>query len=503
MKSITSIKHIIVAILLVCLVVMAGCTSNEPTTTPTTTKGDDAKVTFVVADKTNWDKEVSINGFGYTLAVNLKDGGVIELVGTCTGKAQAAAGGQQGGSSDGEGTTTGAQGGETVEPTTEAPMTDAEKAAKNFTKTGTWTYETGYGYTITIDGITTKTNFDKASARHYFYMEINHDGASTGMIQFQGKDPGFLKEIASDYKEFEIRDAKIIFTATGNTATGNASTTALYLEKDGAANSKVQSGSSTTYTRGSWVENADKSITLTIGGSTYNVDYCDVSGKEGYRVTYSSNTMYYTLSGAEVTYTEEDFNGKVVATLQCAEQDYTLELTEKGFAVLKEKGAVSTTGKYTKAGDVYTVTLNGVDYVSEGNTITISFEKAGDSCNTTTVNRLFNLDGTVPEGGAAPVETQPAEGGEGSEGSEGTEGEPVESTPAEGEGSEGSEGEPVESTPAEGEGSEGSEGTEGQPAESTPAEGEGSEGGEGAEGSEGGEGAEGSEGGEGSEGSEG
>lgn len=479
MKSISGIKRIIVAILLVCLVVLSGCTGGNETTAPTDPQGSDAKLTFVVADKTNWDKEVTLDGYSYTLAVNLKDGGVLELVGTCTGKAQAAAtGGQQGGSSDGEetGEAAGEAGGEAAGneetvPETEAPMTDADKAAKNFTKTGTWVYEAGYGYTVTIDGVTTKTNFDKASARHYFYMDITHNGSSTGLIQFQGKDTGFLKEIASDYEVFELRDAKIVFEAYGNTTTGNASTTSLYLEKDGTANSNVQSGSSTTYTRGSWVENADGSITLTIGGSVYNVDYCDVSGKEGYRVTYSSTTMYYTLSGAEVSYTDEDFNGKVVVTMQCAEQDYTLEVTERGFAVLKENGSVSTTGKYVVTDGIYTVTLSGVDYVSEGNTITISFEKAGDSSNTTTVTRTFNLDGTVPEASV----TDPTEGGEpvegGEEGSEGTEGS---------EGAEGTEPtEPVETQPVEG-GEESSEGTEGT---------EGTEGSEGAEGSEGSEGA--------------
>ena len=465
MKSINGIKRVIAAILMICLVLMAGCTGGE-TNTPTSGEpaGQDAKLTFVVADKTNWDKEITLNGFGYTLNVNLLDGGTLELVGTCTGRAQAAAGGQQSGSEGGETE-------ETEAPATEAPLTDAEKAAKNFTKTGTWTYEAGYGYTLTIDGYTTKTNWDKASGRHYFYAEVNHDGASTGLIQFQGKDSTFRNEVAADYEDFEIRDAKIIFTASGNTATGNASQTNLYLEKDGTANSVAVSGSSTTYTRGTWVENANKSITVTIGGSEYVAAYCDVAGKEGYRITYSSSTMYYTLSGAEVEYTDEDFNGKVIATLQCAEQDYTLELTEKGFAVLKQNGAVDSTGSYTKDGDVYTVSIAGGTFVSEGNTITISYEKQGDSSNTTTVSRLFNLDGTVPEG-SAPAEggDQPAEGTEDSEGGEGTEdsegGETAEATnPAEGtENSEG--GEATEPTEAPAEGTEDSEGGESEGGES-------------------------------------
>ena len=467
MKSITSFKRVIVAILAVCLILLSGCTAGGDETTPPASdpSTSDAKITFVVADKTNWDKEVTLNGYTYTLNVLIKDGGVLELVGTCTGKAQAATGGQETGSSDGE-TTDGAAGettGATEAPATEAPMTDAEKAAKNFTKTGTWTLEAGYGYTLTIDGYTTKTNWDKASGRHYFYADINHDGASTGLIQFQGKDSGFRNEVAADYEDFEVRDAEVIFTASGTTTTGNASQTNLYLEKDGSANSVVISGSSTTYTRGSWVKNENGSLTVSIGGSDYDVAYCDIAGKEGYRITYSSSTMYCTLSGAEIEYTDEDFNGKVIATLQCAEQDYTLELTEKGFAVLKENGAVSSTGSYTKDGDVYTVSIAGGIFVSEGNLITISYEKQGDSSNTTVVNKTFALDGSIPEA-ADPVETQPTEGTEDSEGGEATE--PAETVPTETEGSEGSEGteatEPAETVanetvPAGTEGSEGSE----------------------------------------------
>lgn len=414
MKSITGIRRMIAAILAICLVLLTGCTGDvEPTTPGTDPVTEEYKLTFVVADKTNWDKVINIGDYAYTVSVNFNEDGTLAVVGTCVDRAQAQSGGQGGPGGSG-----GGESEETDPPETQAPMTDAEKAAQNFTKTGTWVYETGYGYTVTIDGYTTKTNWNKASGRHYFYAELNHNGVSTGLIQFQGKDSDFRKEVAADYVDFEERDAKLIFTTTGTTGNGNASSTFLYLENDGTVNSVVNSGSSTTYTRGAWVENADKSLTVNLGGSVYNVDYCDVAGKEGYRITYSSATMYYTLSGAEVAYTDEDFNGKTVATLHCAEQDYTLVLTEKGFAVLMEGNSTAVAGKYVKNGDVYTVTLEGVAYVSEGGTITVSYEKAANSSNTETVTRTFNLDGTVPEGG-----TTPPAGGEGGEGgSEGGEG---------------------------------------------------------------------------------
>ncbi len=91
-------------------------------------------------------------------------------------------------------------------------LTDSEKAALNFTLTGTWTYDTGYGYTVTIGDYTTKTDYDKASARQVFYAQITANGATSDLIQFQGKDTAFRKEIAADYEDFEIRDAAFVFS---------------------------------------------------------------------------------------------------------------------------------------------------------------------------------------------------------------------------------------------------------------------------------------------------
>lgn len=399
MKSITGIKRSTAIVLTLCLLLLAGCTpgGENPSTSAPVNSGK--QLSFVAADKTNWDKEVTIGDYKYTLAVNLKEGGALELVGTCTGRYEAQAGGNNTGGSGGSDAETEAT--EATEPpATLAPMTDSEKEAQNFTKTGTWEYEKGYGYTLTIDGYTTKTNFNKASGRHYFYADITHNGATVSLQEFQGKDSDFRKEIAADYEDFEIRDAKLSFYATGTTGNGNASATKLYLEKDGSVNSIAISGSSTTYERGTWKENADKTITMEIGGSSYSVDYCDVAGKEGYRVNYSSSTMYCTLSGAEANYTDEDFNGKTILTMQCAEQDYTLVLSEKGFAILYEGETAASTGKYVKNGDDYTVTVDGKEYVSADGKITVSFEKAGNSSGTETVSRTFNLDGSVPEGGS-------------------------------------------------------------------------------------------------------
>ena len=172
-------------------------------------------------------------------------------------------------------------------------------------------------------------------------------------------------------------------------------------------------------------------------GKDYTADYCDVSGKEGYRITYNSDTMYASVSGAEISYTDEDFNGKTVMTLQCAEHDYTVALTEKGFAVVMKDGQVDSTGKYTEQEGVYTIVLGDDTFVSENGTITLEFadnSQMASSGGGDPETRTFALDGSVPAaaqpdapagdgtpagdassagGNNAPSDGAPAEGGEG------------------------------------------------------------------------------------------
>ena len=435
---------LILFLMLCCAVLLTACGGDtaQPKATDAPAKAANV-LTFVAADKTNWDKEITIGDYNYTLAVNLEDGGKLTLVATCTGLPEAGGGESSGGSG----------GNQNAEPTEEPKvLTDAEKAAQNFTQTGTWSYEKGYGYTIEINGYKTKTSYDKPSARQVFYAVITNNGAPSGLTQFQAKDTGFRSEMAADYADYEERDAQYIFGGTGSTATGNASSTKVYLEKDGVANSIVQSGSSPTYTRGTWKENADKSLTINLSGE-YTADYCDVAGKEGYRLTYNSQTMY---SNTAVEYTDADFNGATLKTLQCAEGDYTVELTEKGFAVIYKNGEKNTTAKYTEDGDNITIVLDGTAYTSADGKIALAIPSSNgnnSSGNNEPDNRTFNLDGSKPE--AAPAaEGAPAEEGASDGESAGSEGDgaPAEdAAPAE-EASDGaSAGEGSDGAPAEGE----------------------------------------------------
>ena len=447
----------ILFLMLCCAVLLTACGGDtaQPKVTEAPAKAAAPVLTFVAADKTNWDKEITIGDYAYTLAVNLEDGGKRTLVATCTGVPAAQGNGGSGGS-----------GGGNAEPSEEpVVLTDEQKAAQNFTQTGTWTYEKGYGYTVTINGYTTKTSYDKASARQQFYAVITNNGAPSGLTEFQAKDTAFRSEMAADYQDYEARDALYMFGGTGSTATGNASSTKVYLEKDGVANSIVQSGSSPTYTRGTWTENADKSLSINLSGA-YTADYCDVAGKEGYRLTYNSQTMY---SNTAVEYVDADFDGATKITLQCAEGDYTVNLTEKGFAVIYKNGEKNTTTKYTEDDDNITIVLDGTPYTSADGQIALSIKSSSgnnSSGNNDPDNRTFNLDGSKPEG-AAPA-AAPAGEGESEGDSAGAPAEGEDAAPA-GEGEEASDG------ASAGEAAEGEEGASAGDGASdgAPAEGEG------------------------------
>jgi|GEM_PF-2505338 len=419
MKTTKLLGKCLLAMLLAVALLLPGCSnSSEGQSSQTEQSGQasDAEenvLEFVAADKTNWDKEVSIDGYAFTMAVNLAQDGSFKLDATCVGKAAAEV--QQGG---GWGTPGGSAEDESSEEESsaeESSMTDEEKAAKNFSKSGTWTKEEGYGYTLSFeDGQTVKTDFDKASSRQYFYAEI--EGA--GLTQFQAKDTAFRSEIASDYEEFEIRDAKYIVSASGTTMTGNASTLKVYFENDGTVNSISNEGSSTTYTRGTWSEDeAAHVLTMVMDGAETTSAYCDVAGKEGYRLVYDGNTMYIPLAdGVDVNvYTDEDFEGAVLVEAACAEGDYTLQLTEKGYyKVLDASGSSVLAGTYTQDGDTYSFD-NGVASVKDGDnvTVTLSFEvSSGSGSNTESVERTFALAGD------APATTVPDENGDAASGEE-------------------------------------------------------------------------------------
>lgn len=364
-----------------------GCSNQSGGSATTSQQSENAVLNFVAADQTNWDKEVSVGDYAYTFHLDLANDNTFLLTATCVGAAPQEQ--QQGGMGD-----FGNFGGDEEESKEDAPeeesmeeastdekQSDEDFSKNDFTMDGTWEYETGWGYTLTFnDGHNTviTADFDKASSRHYFYYNMEVDGTTT-QVQFQAEDQDFRKEMASDYVIAEERNATYIFEGNSNTSTGNAAKASIYLEKDGTAAIISMSGSTTSYATGTWNEDSSiHQITMIVDGKESAADYCDIEGKEGYRLAYESSAgmgpattiqCYAPVaSGVKARdYEAADFEGGTIMTGTCAEADYELALTEKGYVSVLSEGSTVETGKYIydEATDAYTVTISTGVFTTE------------------------------------------------------------------------------------------------------------------------------------------
>ncbi len=393
---------------------MTGCANQSNGTSKVTEQKESNYVlSFVAADKTNWDQVVTIGNHTYTIAVNLSDDNSFELKGTCVGIAEET-GQQEGMAAPGTGAPD-MQETEPVSPGTEdsraadsdtdnsgeksAQTEDAgsksteDLTAYDFTINGTWSYEDGWGYTLTFDDgqdTSVTANFDKASSRQYFYYDlaptVDGEAQEAVQVQFQAKDVEFRNEMADDYVIAEERNATYIFEGNGNSQTGNAINIKIYCEEDGTVAVLSQNGSTMTYSGGTWTEDTSTHEFTIDAGGPITADYCDISGKEGYRLNYTSTggmgpsttlTCYLPLAEGITSddYTDEDFEGTVVKNLTCTEADYTIELTEKGFLKVCSEGTVNETSTYTynEGADTYSLIIGGQTYntTKNGDTYTV------------------------------------------------------------------------------------------------------------------------------------
>lgn len=364
------------------LAMLAGCGPEEEPVDP-----DAAVLNFVAVDGTNWDADVTIEQKTFKLSLDLNADNTLSLAGTCTGKVQSSGG--QGG---------GFPGGFSAEPESEEEEQESEDtdySVYDFTIGGTWTEETGWGYILTMDDASDTVihvNFDKTSGRHYFYYYIapTLDGTQAGetLTRMEARDSEYRKTLDADYQIYEERTCTYLFRGGQEGGSGNLSSAWVYLMPDGSLVSISGTSNSLTYNgKGSWKE--DKTahvITMDIAGTVYQTNaYCDIAGREGYRMEYtvssfggsSSMNLYASCDVSQYTwdlYTDEDFEGKTFLVLESG--DYRLELTEKGYANVVEAQGTSKafSGTFTQDADGNYVIVTQYDTytsVSDGTTVTM------------------------------------------------------------------------------------------------------------------------------------
>lgn len=422
------------------LCLFAGCgPSDDP--------GDDKDgpvLNFVATDSTNWDASVTFAEKAYNLSMDLNADNTLALVGTCTGEAQQGGGGSggpggsdsggseeeeggeeegpgggeegpggeggfPGGGEEGPGGEGGFPGGEGApfgvttfaaadEGEAEEGDTTTDFSAYNFTIKGTWSEEKGWGYTLTMEDASKTVihvNFDKTSGRHYFYYyaapTIDGTAAEETLVRMEAKDSDYRKTLDPNYAIYEERECTYMFRGGQEGGSGNLSSAYIYLMPDGSVISLSGTSNNRSYSaKGSWSEDkANHVITMDVNGTACTTDaYCDIAGKEGYRMQYtaassgpfggsSAMTLYASCDPSKFTwdkYTSTDFEGEDILVMDGG--DYELRLTEKGYARVVKTGTTtaSFTGTYTKdAAGNYSITTKYGTYTSvkSGSTITM------------------------------------------------------------------------------------------------------------------------------------
>ena len=414
-RKFTAIFFLSLALILAVTVFAACGDKNE---TPPEENG--AVVTFVAVDGTNWDANVTIAEKTYNLSLELDKDNTFDLKGTCKGKAST--GGGPGGGFPGGGFPGGGQT-ETEEPEEDPDEGRTDWTEYDFAIDGTWSEDKGYGYVLKFnDGENTEihVNFDTISGRHYFYYYISPtiagEKADDTLVRMEARDSAYRKNLVSDYKIYEERTCTYMFRGGQEGGSGNLASGYVYLMPGGSLVSLSGTSNSLTYTAvGNWSENKEEHvISMNINGTDYKTDaYCDIPGREGYRMQYSvssfggssSMTLYASCDTSKYTwdlYTTEDFEGQVVHKLEGKE--YDLVLTEKGFARVENKsGEVTVSTRYSESDGNYTFTETSYGTISaqtEGTTVTITTDLtvksgSGPFAQTIEINETYTLDLSV------------------------------------------------------------------------------------------------------------
>ena len=182
--------------------------------------------------------------------------------------------------------------------------------------TGTYELEKGYGYVLSFDDANRSVvhvDFNKSEGRHEFYYNVTINDV-TSSVKFQAKDPKFKDQLAADYKTWDIRDSKYIFTAK---ATGNNSSLAyayLYLHNDGSAvlNKPQDNSANRQVVIGLTWSEKNGTLELVDGADRYEAKKTVAGAAHaGYRFDYDSKSFLYS-SNADVKWkklTIEDFEG--------------------------------------------------------------------------------------------------------------------------------------------------------------------------------------------------
>ena len=365
------------------------------------------------AGSTSSDVEVTIGSYKFKLGIDLEKDYTLSFYGNCTGKAQQ--GGGQGGprfakvvesnaegeepSDPGEGENPGGENpgfpGEGENPGGENPgfpgegenpggpgeggqpggpgeggqpgqggdqqggeqtsESEEDYSKKNFQKAGTWKTDE-WGYVLTIDSKEFHSDYMIDQYRHDFNMNVTVDDASA-LVHFTAYDDSFQPK---DNKTFAERNAEYVFQASGSEF--------LFLEKDHSIVTSSYQGVSRTQTLPSETWALEGNV-LKVGNAVAEASIN--TAHPGYKLNYNGKA-YFCSTNASVSpldMNNSDIYGEAELILTgsytvrsgptSTNYECELDLFKSGSVKFFSNGAedASKAGTWTKAGNVYTVTL--------------------------------------------------------------------------------------------------------------------------------------------------
>ena len=390
---------------LVCLgsIGLAGCgqTGSSSTNTSASNVTNNPIQEFVAVTSTSWDAEVTLGQETYKFAMTLQEDKTIDFKATCTGHQDSQAGGEnQGGGSESngfagfdyghikkaEGDVNSASDGEV---TSVVESTSIDLTTYDFSMTGSWEEETGYGYALSLSNTTIHTDYNKNQGRHEFYWNIVH-GEHSATVLLQSKDAGYRKKLASDYKTWDERDSEYIFCCE---ATGNNSTVAtgyMYCHHDKSVNLNLPSGSdrSVSVNVGTWAIN-NNVFTITKNNIVYTADTSLSAERPGYRIVFEDYTWFFS-SNSSVNWTDfetADFDGANVYVFAAENNAGYLNLTNnQNKLYLYIDGALVKTGVWAFADEIFTLTFTGEEPLTiakENGCYTFTYEQVNNAGSST------------------------------------------------------------------------------------------------------------------------
>lgn len=265
------------------------------------------------------------------------------------------------------------QGDPTKSASAELTVVKEDLAAHNWSLSGTYKLEEGYGYILNLNDenkTVIHADFDKYEGRHEFYYNVNIEGHES-LVKFQAKDPTFYKTLAKDYAKWDERDSKYIFKAVATGNNNSKATAYMYLHNDGSVVLNSPSGANRTVSYGpTWSEDNGK-IVIKDGEQTYETTASVNKDHPGYRLVYN-NLAYFVSLNPEVKWnkmTLSDFDGEskyeFVGSYTTSGPDggtksVNLNLGVDGKANLYEGGfAPTASGTWSEADSTLNVNLEG------------------------------------------------------------------------------------------------------------------------------------------------